>query len=195
MRHSEDWWELIAPPTAVRCEAHVQDGSRCRRESIAGANVCRQHGGAIPAVRERAAARIGNAADEMVQRLQAWLDDPAVEMKDKVKIAQDMLDRAGLNATGKMLIGVGQVDPVERLFRDLLADPSGLAPSQPVPHQPSPEQLELNRQALEAYGDDDDPVVVRGQVIEAATLPSPARTQRKGTAPPKHIREALERLI
>ncbi|MGK2875457.1 MAG: hypothetical protein ACSLEW_07420, partial [Nocardioides sp.] len=81
--HSEEWWALIAGPTDVRCEAHVQSGERRRRAAIAGANVCRQHGGAIPAVKAKAAARIGNAADEMVKRLHALLDDPSVEARDK----------------------------------------------------------------------------------------------------------------
>lgn len=190
--HSEDWWVMLAPPSAVRCEAHVQDGSRCRREAIAGANVCRQHGGAIPAVRAKAAARIGNAADQMVKRLQGMLDDPSVEARDKIKIAQDLLDRAGLNATEKLIVGVGEIDPVERLFRDLLADPANLAPVQPEPRQVDAEFEAYNRVALEAYGGDED--IVDAEVVEEpASRPSPAPSGRRGTKPPKHIREGVER--
>lgn len=175
---SELWWELLAKPTDVRCEAHYKSGSRCRREAIAGGNVCGQHGGSIPAVRAKAAARIGNAADEMVKRLHAMLDDPSVDAREKVKIAQDMLDRAGLNATEKLLVGMGEVDTVERLFRDLLSDPSNLAPTAPAT---SDRQFEdYNRVALEAYGgDEDDSPVVVGEVV--ATY--------QGTPP--HIRKAL----
>jgi hypothetical protein len=197
MRRSEEYWDLIAGPTEVRCEAHVQDGTRCLRSAIAGANVCRQHGGAIPAVRAKAAARMGNAADEMVKRLLAWLDDPGVDVSVKAKIAQDMLDRAGLNVVEKHVVGIGEIDPVERLFRDLHALPDhGLEPAQPVPYMPSPAQLELNRLADPQALEDDDHPVVQGEVVEKpASSPSPARPKRKGTDPPKHIREALERLI
>jgi hypothetical protein len=185
---------MLAGPADVRCEGHTKDGNRCRRSAIPGATVCRIHGGSAPQVRAVAAARIGNAADEMVKRLHAMLDDPEVEARDKIKIAQDMLDRAGLGAVEKHIVGVGQVDPVEALFRDLLADPSNLAPALPVQPVPDPEIEAYNRAALEAYGGDEaDPApVVRGEVVEA---PSPARPKRRGTAPPKHIREALDRLI
>lgn len=208
MRRSEEWWELLAEPTAVRCEGHVQDGSRCRREAILGANVCGQHGGAAPQVRQRAAARIGNAADEMVKRLHAMLDDPAVDARDKIKIATDMLDRAGLNATGKLLVGVGEVDPVEALFKTILNDPNGLAPAQVEPSQPSPQALAWNREAME-----DDADIVEGEVVEDAHIPEsmttkppphirrdivvvePERsTESMTTKPPPHIRRDLQRL-
>ncbi|UAL29117.1 hypothetical protein K8W59_15150 [Nocardioides rotundus] len=191
--HSEDWWELLAPPTVVRCEGHYKSGGRCKREAIPGGNVCAHHGGAAGHVRAVAAARIGNAADDMVKRLQAWLDDPAVEMRDKVKIAQDMLDRAGLNATEKHIIGVGEIDPVEKLFRDLLADPAALAPAQPVQHVPDPQFEAYNRAALEAYGGDEDSAdIVDAEVVEDSE--SAASTETMRTTPPPHIRRDLERL-
>ena len=187
--HSEDWWEMLAPPHAVRCEGHYkQDGKQCRREAVPGANVCGQHGGLIPAVRDRAAARMGNAADEMVKRLHAWLDDPDVEARDKIKIAQDMLDRAGLNATGKLLVGIGEVDPVEALFRTILNDPNGLAPPQPIAPEPSPQMLAWNRDALE----DDPPDVVEAELVEGPAPTSQAEVV--STLPPKHIRDDLRRL-
>lgn len=186
--HSEDWWALLAPPTVVRCESHYKTGDRCRREAIPGANVCGQHGGAAGHVRDRAAARIGNAADAMVQRLYEMLDDPAVEARDKIKIAQDMLDRAGLNATNKLLVGIGEVDPIERLFRDILEDPNGLAPASPEPYIQSPEAAALNRVALEAYGGDED--IVDAEVVEE---PEPV-TETMSALPPEHIRRDLKRL-
>lgn len=194
MTHSEEWWELLASPTDVRCEGHYKTGEPCRRVSVFGSTVCRQHGGAAPRVQARAAARIGNAADDMVVRLHAMLDDPNVEARDKVKIAQDMLDRAGLGATGKLLIAVGEIDPVEALFKRILNDPSSLAPAQPVTYVPSPQALAYNRQALE---DDYDADVVDAELVEQpedpTRLPSQARTQRRGTRPPKHTREGLAR--
>jgi hypothetical protein len=206
MRHSEDWWSLVAGPTDVRCEAHVQSGDRCRRAAIAGANVCRQHGGAIPAVKAKAAARIGNAADAMVQRLHAMLDDPAVDAREKIKIAQDMLDRAGLNATNKLLVGVGEVDPVERLFRDLLSDPSGLVDVEAARALPLPAGTFSgdgeDSPLLSGWRDDN---IVDAEVVEdGGTVPawstndeawSYGPPERVSKRPPKHIREAMERLI
>lgn len=192
--HSEEWWELLARPTSVRCEGHYKTGERCRREALVGANVCRQHGGAAPQVQAIAAARIGNAADEMVKRLHAMLDDVNVEARDKIKIAQDMLDRAGLNATGKLLIGVGEIDPVEVLFRTILNDPNGLAPAEPTPHEPSPQALAYNRQALEAYGGDDEPA----DIVDAEVVEEPHTvhvTESMSNRPPAHIRKALEDLL
>ncbi|MCW2738884.1 hypothetical protein [Nocardioides sp.] len=189
--HSEDWWDMLAPPTVLRCEGHYkQDGKQCRREAVPGANVCGQHGGLIPVVRDRAAARMGNAADDMVQRLLAWLDDPGVDARDKVKIAQDMLDRAGLNATGKLLVGIGAVDPVEALFRNILNDPNGLAPAQPIAHQPSPEVLAWN---LEALDEDEPDDIVEAEVVEDSAPTAPSDETMK-TTPPPHIRRDLERL-
>lgn len=191
--HSEAWWEMLAPPTAVRCEGHYKTGLRCRREAIPGANVCGQHGGAAGHVRAVAAARMGNAADEMVKRLLSMLDDPQVEARDKIKIAQDMLDRAGLNATEKHIVGVGEIDPVERLFRDLLADPNSLGPATPVQTVHDPEIAALNRGAdPQALLDDEPPPIVRGKVIETESVMEPEPMSPK---PPKHIREAIERLI
>ncbi len=187
MRHSEEFWEIIAGPTDVRCTAHVQAGTRCLRAALFGTTVCRQHGGLIPVVRDKAARRIGNAADEMVQKLHAMLDDPNVEARDKMKIAQDMLDRAGLNATGKLLIGVGEVDPVEALFHKLLSDPSGLAPTI---QEPSPQALAWNRAAM----DDDDDIVDAELVPEPEPEPEPV-TESMSSKPPKHILLALDRLI
>jgi len=177
---------MVAPPTAVRCEGHYKTGERCRREAISGATVCRIHGGAASQVRNRAAARIGNAADDMVKKLHGMLDDPEVDARDKIKIAQDMLDRAGLNMTEKHLVSV-DVDPVERLFRDILAKPGGLAPEVPVAHETPAMFLEWNR----ATYDDD---VVDGEIVE-----EPQRERREpevetfSSKPPKHIREGLKR--
>lgn len=182
---------MLAPPTAVRCVGHVQDGSPCRREAISGSTVCSQHGGMAPQVRQRAAARIGNAADDMVKRLHAMLDDPAVDARDKIKIATDMLDRAGLNATSKVLVGVGEADPVEALFKSLLADPNNFTDPNSVHQVPSPQIAAWNLEAL-AVAEEPTDIVDAEVVEEPATVPE---TERMSSAPPKHIRSALERLI
>lgn len=193
-RHSEEWWLVHAPPTAVRCEARYKSGEPCGREAIAGATVCGMHGGAAPQVRARAAARIGNAADEMVKRLFAMLDEPETPHAVRAKIMQDILDRAGLNAVEKHMIGVGELDPVEKLFRDLLADPSGLAGPTPETYLPSPEFAALNRGADAQELLDD---VVDAELVEDTDTEPPHSVRLAGKPseqPPAQIRRDLERL-
>lgn len=191
--HNEEWWELLAPPHVIRCSGtYKTTGLPCRREAIPGATRCREHGGAIPAVRAKAAARIGNAADEMVKRLLAMLDDPGVDPREKIKVAQDMLDRAGLNATERLIIGTGDVsDPVEKLFQDLLSDPRNFQAPPPAHSDPTIEAY--NREALEAYGGD----VVQGEVVSAPEgrrdRAIEAPKTRQGRVVPPHIREGLDR--
>lgn len=187
MTHSEEWWELLAGPTAVRCEGHYKTGERCRREAIPGGTVCKQHGGAAPHVQAVAAARIGNAADQMAALLIEWANDPDVEVRERAKIAQDLLDRAGLNATEKHIVGVGPIDPVEALFKTILNDPNGLAPAQPILGEPSPQALAWNRAAL----DDDEPA----DIVDAEVVAETRVTESMSSKPPKHILLALERLI
>lgn len=189
MRHSEEWWDVVAPASAVRCEGHTQDGHQCRREAIAGATVCRQHGGAAPQVRQQAAARIGNAADSMVKSLLEWVADPSVEVRDKVKIAQDLLDRAGLNSTEKHEV---KVDSVESLFLRILADGGqGLDhPAVVAAPAPDPQVLEWNAQVLR---EDDEHEYVPGEVVEVQTpaqIEAAARPEKQKTPP--HIRKAID---
>ncbi|KQQ43080.1 hypothetical protein [Nocardioides sp. Leaf307] len=183
--HSEDWWELLSPPTAVRCEGHYKTGLPCRREAVLGSTVCKNHGGAAPQVRAAAAARIGNAADEMVKGLLTMFTDPDTDARDKIKIAQDMLDRADLGGVQKHIVGVGELDPVESLFRNVLADPAALAA--PAPAVRDDTFAQYNRVALEAYGGDD--------VVEAEVVEVEAPNETMSSRPPEHIRLAMERLI
>jgi hypothetical protein len=192
--HSEDWWLVHAPAHVLRCEGHYKTGEQCRREAIPGSNVCRTHGGASPHVMAAAAARIQNTADEAVKVLHAILTDPTADDRDKILVAKDFLDRAGLVPTNKVLLGVVTDDPVERLFRDLLADPAGLLDPGTTLYTPSAEVLALNRaqQVLDDGPDFAD--VVEAEVVEDdQATPLEDKPYEGGT--PKHIREAMEALL
>lgn len=188
--HSEEWWQTKAPVTVIRCSAnYVTTGERCRSEAATGTTVCDKHGARLPAVQAAAARRIGMSAEDMVKALIEWANDPNVDMRERVKIAQDMLDRAGHGAISKHLVGVSQADPVERLFMDLLASPDGFADRVPLPPpEIDPRFAEYNRAALE-----DDDEIVEAELVEEPAL----HTIDVGQAPktPAHIREALERLL
>jgi hypothetical protein len=95
--HSEERWALL-PETIVRCNGTRPNGRRCRREAEDGAVVCDQHGGAAPQVRRRAAERLIMTADQAAQMLVRMMEDTEVPFGVRAKIAQDLLDRAGLVA-------------------------------------------------------------------------------------------------
>lgn len=199
MRRSEEWW-ATAPPTRIRCSGMVPDtGERCAREAIPGAGVCRMHGGTLPAVQAAAATRIALTADAAVSALQGILADPDAEDRDKIAVAKDILDRAGLGATSKVVVGIGQVDPIEQLFRDILSDPAGLAPV----------HTEAERAALPASpryrGEGEDSPLLAwesgfegfGEVVDAEVVEeTPARAEVNGSSrPPLWLEDDLQRLL
>jgi hypothetical protein len=121
--HSEERWALL-PETIVRCNAMRPNGGHCRREAVLGAVVCDQHGGAAPQVRRRAAERLIMTADHAAQMLVNMMADPEVPFGVRAKIAQDLLDRAGLVAAQVHKIVPMTDDPVIAFFEGLLSDPN-----------------------------------------------------------------------
>ena len=115
--HSDQWWASGAKPGVRRCNAMKRDGLQCRREAEQGSVVCDQHGALAPQVQRRAKERLAIVSDTVVEQMLSWMHDPAVPLALKVKIATDVLDRAGVDKTTKVVVGV---DPVESLFRDLM---------------------------------------------------------------------------
>jgi len=201
MRHSEEWWST-APVHVLRCTAPLKsDGGRCLREALPGTNVCRIHGGATPAVQAAAATRIGMTVELAVKELQRILTDPNAADRDKIIVAKDLLDRGGLGATSKVLVGIGSVDPVEQLFQDLLATPGAFGePEQPAlgagkHYEADPDENPLLASENAFDGLDD---VVDAEVVEDAE-PEPTRPHTVDIGEvgktPEHIRKALERLL
>jgi hypothetical protein len=130
--HSEARWALL-PPTVIRCNATRPNGSRCRREAEDGAVVCDQHGGAAPQVRRRAAERLIMIADRAAEKLVRMMEDTEVSFGVRAKIAQDLLDRAGVIATQVHQIIPMTQDPITRFFEDVFSDPSNWEENPPRP--------------------------------------------------------------
>lgn len=64
-----------APIEAVRCSAHSsRTGKPCQKYPIAGATVCRTHGGAAPQVQRKAAERLAELVPKAIQKLDALMD-------------------------------------------------------------------------------------------------------------------------
>lgn len=197
--HTESWWANAAP-TVLRCTAKLKTtGEQCRSEASPGTSVCDKHGALAPQVQAAAATRIQMSVDEAAARLVDWMKDDKVDVRERVRIAHDLLDRSGLSATNKLLVGVVTEDPVEKLFRGILSDPNALMHPNAPPAAPDPITLELNRQALEvAEGSSYDDIVdaeLEHEPLRPARIPSPERAARNPATPPKHIRDALERLL
>ncbi|WP_123388705.1 hypothetical protein [Nocardioides aurantiacus] len=207
--HNEDWW-ATAPTHVLRCTANYKTGDRCRREALLGTNVCGSHGGLAPAVQQAAATRIQMSVDDAVKRLHSMLDDTTVEAREKVKILHDLLDRGGLGATSKVLVGVGPADPIETLFRDLLADPDATYDPRTVHPPPSPtaytppalddDATDQNpRPALPArqIAADDPEDVIDALVVEGEPHPSHTVHVEGNLShrPPKWLADDLARLI
>ena len=130
--HSEERWALL-PETIIRCNATRPNGGRCKREAEDGAVVCDQHGGAAPQVRRRAAERLIMTADQAAQMLVRMMEDTEVPFGVRAKIAQDLLDRAGLIATQVHQIIPMTEDPIMRFFEDAFSDPSNWEENPPQP--------------------------------------------------------------
>jgi hypothetical protein len=198
-RRTEEFW-ATAPATLVRCTANLKStGERCRREAILGATVCRMHGGTIPAVQAAAAARIGLTVETAVKELQRILTDPNADDRDKIAVARDLLDRGGLGATSKVLVGIASQDPVERLFQDILADPRMFAPP---PALPAPKLYQAEGEdspllAVERHSSGFDGCdIVDAEIVEEPPARDAHTVYVGGSAEtPRHIREALARLL
>jgi 3-oxoacyl-[acyl-carrier-protein] synthase III len=88
--------------------------------------VCDQHGGAAPQVRRRAAERLIMTADQAAQMLVRMMKDTEVPFGVRAKIAQDLLDRAGLVAAQVHKIVPTTEDPIMRFFEEALQRPEQL---------------------------------------------------------------------
>lgn len=88
----------------MQCSAHTTAGDACKKDAIAGATVCRVHGGAIPAVAAKAAVRaevmrwtIGDATDDpgevllrLVTQSRMRVDAYAQVIEEKITAGQKL---------------------------------------------------------------------------------------------------------
>jgi hypothetical protein len=200
--HSETWWATEAPPHLLRCNGtYKSTGEQCRRVAEDGSIVCDQHGGAAGQVRRRAAERILFTADEAASALVAWMNDPSVDTRERIKVAQDLLDRNGIVAAQVHKIMPVTEDPIEALFANILDDPEAL---QDPGGRDAP--LALETATGDSYEDLIGTVVERDETAPRAAEPPhrgprPVQAADKPTKqpnpmkPPRHLREGLERLI
>lgn len=106
----DSFWRLPLPERRCKHKAFVRDqtghyiidkdGNKlrraCSRPAIRGADVCYNHGGGIPAVKQKAQMRLLQAADEMISNLLHIATNPMMDGKVRVQAINSALDRAGI---------------------------------------------------------------------------------------------------
>lgn len=86
------WWRR-------KCSAHSrQTGQPCGAWAIAGGEVCRHHGGALPNTQEAARERLRTLVHPALQTLASIMSDEDAPAASRVRAAADLLDRAGLKS-------------------------------------------------------------------------------------------------
>lgn len=100
------WNEKLEKHSEARCQAHNGRGQQCRKFAIAGATVCRTHGGASRQIKQAARVRIENAADLMARELLS-IATGAESETTRLNAVRDALDRSGLGAKTAVSVEVG----------------------------------------------------------------------------------------
>lgn len=90
-----------------------QSGQRCRGQAIAGANVCRMHGGSAPQVKRKALERMIAACDIVAGELIAIARDKKQPAAARVSAANSVLDRAGMKPTDRVELSGADGAPVQ----------------------------------------------------------------------------------
>lgn len=73
-------------------------GERCKRFCAQGQRTCRFHGSATRRAKTAAAKRIAQASGYAAEMLVEFMADPEVDVQLRTRIAQDLLDRSGVNS-------------------------------------------------------------------------------------------------
>jgi hypothetical protein len=129
-------------PNAIACHAIKKDGEPCQNPAIAGATVCRTHGGSAGQVKRKARLRLMELVDPAVATLAREMAN-ADTSRDRQSAANSVLDRSGL---GRQQILTVDADELREVIRE--------------------RARELRQQAiaeLEASGD-----IIEGEIVEEA---------------------------
>jgi hypothetical protein len=177
--HSEARWAQL-PPTIVRCNGTTANGGRCKRVAEDGSVVCSLYGGNLPQVRRRAAERIVMTADAAASAMIDWMSDPEVPMGERVKIARDLLDRAGLVAVQMHQIVPVTDSPIMAMYQRLLSDPANLERIPDVGGDRNPDLPSVHRYPVAGELEEG---VVDADVIDAEPESEPGPVSMEDTPP------------
>lgn len=103
------------------CRARRRNGEPCRNPPMAGAAVCRMHGGAAPQVRRRAQQRLDESSEVAVLQILRIMNDAATAPAVRLAAAKEVLDRAGVVGKAELQVDV-KVQTWEDVAREILID-------------------------------------------------------------------------
>lgn len=169
--HSDARWAKM-PPTVRRCKAALKKGGQCRRVADLGSVVCEKHGALAPQVQRRAKEILMLHSSGMADMLLSLAYDPDTPIHLRVKLAQDVLDRTGIDRSTTVVVGT---DPVQALFKKLLDTPGVLEDE----HEDGVLELEAVYDAVvieddplgDAFADAQRVVDPESEVVTSTTMP------------------------
>lgn len=97
-------------------------GQQCGRYAMKGLRVCVMHGGATRQAKAKAAERIQQASGYAADLLVEMMANPDIDVKTRTQIAQDLLDRSGVNSKTILQIGIEPPKSFEAFVGDALVD-------------------------------------------------------------------------
>jgi hypothetical protein len=95
-------------------------GRQCHNRAMVGQRTCRMHGGATRKARTAASKRVAESTGFAADLLVEFMADPATDIKVRTQIAQDLLDRGGVNAKTILQIGIEQPKSFEEWVGEAL---------------------------------------------------------------------------
>jgi hypothetical protein len=116
---SAAWTAKLEQNDSRRCVATNSRGEQCRKFAIAGATVCRTHGGAVKRIREAARIRVENASNRLMGKLIEFAFDDTKPPDVQLKAIQNSLDRAGLKPPAEITLSQGETKPYEEIFEGI----------------------------------------------------------------------------
>lgn len=146
------------PGTFTRCKARTQKGEPCKRPPIAGAAVCRVHGGAAPQVKRKAAMRLLELVDPAIATLAKEMVK-AEKSGDHLRAANSILDRAGYGRVTKVEGQDAKEILVERLLQMQASNAAQGTDAKPdaAGELTGTSTAELIAQATDTQGEDERP--------------------------------------
>lgn len=114
-----------------RCVGTNARGDQCRKWAIRGGTVCKSHGGAVKATKNKARVRIENATDRLMGKLIDFAFDDTKPPDTQLRAIRDALDRGGMKPPSEVVLSQGETKPYEMVFDGIYSGPPvGIPPDE-----------------------------------------------------------------
>ena len=146
-----------------RCTAHNKRGGPCGQQALRGSAVCRSHGGKAPQTRKKAAERIEDARQQMLDMIEPLLIrlrdialDDATDNTDLIRLYKEIANRVGLSE--RHVVVPREPLPWERMADEFMAElaEEDRAAFEEWKRQRSARGLKIDRSIQDEDADTDD---------------------------------------